>query len=90
MNKDDQSICEVSLTGAKHWYFNNLHHREDGPAVEGANGNKIWFFHGKLHRVDGPAFEGSNGCKEWYYQGEYINCSSQEEFEKLINLKALW
>ena len=45
---------------------------------------------GKLHRVDGPACEWANGGKYWYYHGTKLDCSSQEEFEKLLKLKAFW
>ena len=41
-------------------------HREDGPAVENANGDKLWYINGLLHREDGPAIEHSNGDKRWY------------------------
>ena len=44
-------------------------HREDGPAVEGANGKKEWWVDGLRHREDGPAVEGANGKKEWYRDG---------------------
>ncbi len=44
----------------------------------------------KLHRLDGPAVEYNNGTKFWYYHGKYIECSSQEEFEKFLKLKAFW
>ena len=44
-------------------------HRENGPAIEYANGNKEWYLSGKLHREDGPAIEYSNGDKEWYLNG---------------------
>jgi len=40
--------------------------------------------------LDGPAIEYSDGTKEWWYQGKFINCSSQEEFEKLLKVKFLW
>ena len=33
--------------GTKHWYHNDKRHREDGPAVEYANGDKHWFLNGK-------------------------------------------
>jgi len=41
-------------------------HREDGPAIECANGTKEWWVNNKRHREDGPAFEGANGTKGWY------------------------
>ena len=29
--------------GTKEWYLNGLCHREDGPAIEYANGDKAWY-----------------------------------------------
>ena len=49
--------------------MNGKLHREDGPAVEYANGSKAWYLNGKLHREDGPAVEYSNGDKEWWIDG---------------------
>jgi hypothetical protein len=45
-------------------------HREDGPAVEWADGTKFWWLNGKYHREDGPAVEYSNGTKIWYLNGK--------------------
>lgn len=42
------------------------------------------------HRFDGPAIEYDNGNKEWYYFGGKIECQTQEEFERLIKLKAFF
>ena len=47
-------------------------HREDGPAVECANGNKQYWQNGKLHRDDGPAVEDASGGK-WYYQNDKLH-----------------
>jgi len=44
----------------------NQRHREDGPAVEYADGDKEYYINGKLHREDGPAVECANGDKEYY------------------------
>lgn len=41
-------------------------HREDGPAVEWANGDKVWWINDKRHRLDGPAIEWASGHKEWW------------------------
>ena len=49
---------------------NGKRHREDGPAIEYANGNKVWYINDKLHREDGPAVEYANGDKEWYINGK--------------------
>ena len=54
----------------KHWYHNDKLHREDGPAIEWANGDKHWYHNNKLHREDGPAIELTNGTKHWYHKGK--------------------
>jgi hypothetical protein len=36
-------------------------HREDGPAVEWADGRREWWLHGERHREDGPALEWADG-----------------------------
>jgi hypothetical protein len=43
-----------------------------------------------LHREDGPAVEYFSGDKEWWINGERLNCTSQEEFEKLMKLRVFW
>ena len=49
-------------------------HREDGPAVEYADGTKSWYINGKLHREDGPAVVHNNGYKDLYYiHGRRVN-----------------
>jgi len=45
-------------------------HREDGPAIEHADGSKAWYIDGKRHRMDGPAIEYANGGKEWWVDGK--------------------
>ena len=63
--------------------INGLLHREDGPAIEYANGNKIWYINGELHREDGPAVEYARGDKEWYIEGQrYL----EDEFNKKMNI----
>ena len=69
MNKPE---VKVDPAGNKRWYLNGILHREDGPAVERANGAKFWYLNGKLHREDGPAVEGSNGSKTWYLNGKQL------------------
>jgi len=41
------------------------------------------------HSLVGPAVSYSYK-KEWWIEGNKLNCSSQEEFEKLLKLKAFW
>jgi|SRR5579859_2522401 len=93
INKNNQSVSSSvleSTSGHKAWYLDGKLHREDGPAIEYASGTRFWFLYGQLHRLDGPAAEHANGTKAWYYHGEQIDCSSQEQFERLLKLKALW
>jgi hypothetical protein len=42
------------------------------------------------HRLDGPAVEYKDGTSEWFYHGEKIHCSSLEEFERILKMKAFW
>jgi hypothetical protein len=51
---------------------------------------KYWVSNNLYHREDGPAVENYDGTKRWYYRGKLIHCSSQEEFERLLKLKAFW
>lgn len=72
------------------WLKDNKSHREDGPAVEYSNGHKEWYQNDMLHRLNGPAVEYADGRQEWYVDGEMVACYTQEEFERLIKLMALW
>lgn len=51
------------------WYKNNLLHKEDGPALEKANGTKHWIINGMLHRENAPALIYYNGNQCWYIHG---------------------
>jgi hypothetical protein len=75
--------------GVKCWQLNGFLHRTDGPAIEQAN-YKAWYLNGKYHCEDGPAIEWANGNKFWYLNGKQIPCKTQEEFERLMRLKAFW
>lgn len=44
-------------------------HRDDGPAIEYADGSKQWFKNGEIHRLDGPAIEYADGSKQWFKDG---------------------
>jgi hypothetical protein len=65
------STIKVNKWGDKQWFREDGKlHREDGPAIELANGDKQWWVNGKLHRDDGPAFEClRTGYKEWWIKG---------------------
>lgn len=87
---DFTNISPILYDGTYYYHLNGLLHREDGPAIEYAGGDKFWLFNGKQHRADGPAVVLTNGNIAWCYQGKHMNCSSQEEFERLIKLKIFW
>ena len=55
-----------------------------------SNGLKCEYGFSILSRLNGPALTYSNGNKFWYYNGEYVDCSTQEEFERVIKLRLLW
>jgi hypothetical protein len=61
----------ISKTGSIFYSNENSKwHREDGPAIEYANGNREWYLNGELHREDGPACEyTTNGSKGWFLNG---------------------
>ncbi len=64
----------------KYYTFNNLFHREDGPAIEYKNtGGKYYFLNGKRHRKDGPAIEYPNGKNQWFLNGKQYFVNSVDE-----------
>lgn len=64
---DPSLIREVNRTGAVRYHNSDGQpNREDGPAIEWADGDRFWCRHGKLHREDGPAVERANGTRFWY------------------------
>ena len=69
---DSHVICRQpkSLTHGINECEYVLDHREDGPAIENANGSKFWYDYGKLHRRIGPAIIYANGTKKWYRDGK--------------------
>lgn len=52
------------------WKCGGRYHRDNGPAIEFANGEKHWYKEGSLHRENGPAIEKSNGHQEWFKNGK--------------------
>jgi hypothetical protein len=64
---------EIDEDGKKRFYSDRhmtILHREDGPAVEYADGGKEWLVDGKYHRLDGPAYDYAEGGKAWYVDGK--------------------
>ena len=49
------------------WYDDeNRLHRQDGPAIEYADGGRAWLKHGLMHRLAGPAVVYAGGHTEWW------------------------
>jgi hypothetical protein len=78
------------IGGSKYWFLYGKWHRVGGPAVEYPNGRGEWYINGKLHRLDGPAIDGGNEKQEWWVDGKKLDCTTQEEFERLMKLRAFW
>jgi hypothetical protein len=95
---DDQEWGEPVCTTdspLKEWRVGIRWHRLDGPAIEWPDGSTSWYQYGLRHREDGPAIEwyftdGSLMLRQWYYHDKQIMVKTQEEFEKLIKMKAFW
>jgi hypothetical protein len=70
-----EQYITTSEDGDKFYYKDKaktILHREDGPAVEWADGDKVWFANGERHRLDGPAIELNDRYKAWYVNGVFI------------------
>lgn len=53
-------------------------HRQDGPAKTFISYDRV----NNVHKISTTI--------EWWFHGKKIDCSYQEEFDKLIKLKAFW
>ena len=76
----------VDNFGTTRWYKDakcKVWHRENGPAIEYADGSKSWWQNGLLHRTDGPAIEWPSGNKAWYINGVRL---SEAEFNQRVKL----
>ena len=63
----DYEEPDTDEDGTIRWYNEDGElHREDGPAIEYADGDKEWYINGKLHRENGPAIEFADDYKGWY------------------------
>jgi hypothetical protein len=65
-NQMKQYIVKVYEDRTEWYNEQNQLDREDGPAIECANGTKLWYRNDQIHRDDGPAIEDTNGNKWWY------------------------
>lgn len=79
-------IQELPIVIAMDWTEWNSLDMKDGIFINPAN-DKFWYKNESFHREDGAAIEYSDGTKSWYYEGNYLNVSSQEEFEQWLKYK---
>ncbi len=72
----------ISVIGKNTFYYNeqSVYHREDGPAIEYANGYKSWIVNGIYHRLDGPALHHNN-------VGKYYIMGKQHSYEDWLAIK---
>jgi hypothetical protein len=85
--------AKINKDGYTAWYIHGKLHRIDGPAQYWPGRYQVWSQNGKYHRKDGPAMEwfDSNINKfEYWFNGVKFDCSSTEEFLKMIKWKAFW
>ena len=69
--------------GNRAWYLNSICYREDGPAVEWADGGRAWRNEdGYLHREDGPAVDWASGTREWWLNGKYM---TEEQHRRAVS-----
>jgi hypothetical protein len=69
------------------YYLNNKLHREDGPAIEYANGNKSYYLNDLLHREDGPAIDDLVGFKSYCLEGRHYY--EQDYYKEIKKRKSL-
>ena len=76
---------EVDQHGTRRYFnSNNQLHRENGPAIEYADGAQCWCRNNMLHREDGPAVMLASGRMCWYLYGEELTKSRYRK--RLIEL----
>lgn len=86
LHREDGPAIEYP-DGYKQWYINGKRHRADGPAIEGLYQLKKKYTSTNDYLLDVVK---ANSYNKWYYDGQEILCRSQEEFERIIKLKAFW
>ena len=61
----------------------NTYHYKDGLEIsERIDWSRV------LHRLDGPAIQCEDGYNNWYINGNHIKCRTNEQFLRLMKLKA--
>jgi hypothetical protein len=63
---------KIEQYGIERWFDAiGKFHRDNGPAIIGADGANSWYQHGEFHRDDGPAVIRTDGEKWWCQHGKY-------------------
>ena len=70
LSADATGCFEAKDGSSKTWFVNGKQHREDGPAIENANGSFCWLKNGQIHREDGPAVLTNTNKMMWYRNGQ--------------------
>jgi len=86
---------KISITKSGLIYFTDrmMAYHQVGLPYMTTDDRRIWLFDdNQVHRLDGPAIEFPDNPEknEWYYYGTKINCSTLEEFNRMIDCKVLW
>lgn len=83
----------IETDGFKTKYFSDaaktVLHREDGPAINVADGYKAWYINGERHCEDGPAIESPCGRKVWYVNGK-LHREGAPAVERANGIKEWW
>jgi len=69
----EQQLTEEEWYEFRKW-SHRTYHREDGPALEFADGSRHWYLNGKRHRLDGPAMQNPNKVSMWWIDGFEVHC----------------
>ena len=48
-----------------------------------SNCEKYWYKNNQIHRINGPAYL-IDSYQYWYYNNEFVQCSNQKDFERII------
>jgi len=66
---ENKPICIIDKYGNKEWILDGEKHREDGPAVEYADGSYEWWVNGEIHHEGGPAayYKHNNKIHQYWY-----------------------
>lgn len=77
---------EVDDKGTKNYYNLNCRQldRNDGPAVEYADGGKLYYKNGQLHNESGPAIQWANGDRYYFLNDVEV---SEETVRNLGKMK---